>query len=72
MLSYTQRQTALVLHAIPVGTRGRLEVVTDLVGQRYEWVVYEGGVLARHSDAGYNRPELALRDGLISCCGLPQ
>ena len=68
-LNYTTPE--LVFYRIDIdGTNTLLVVGGDGEGA-YEWVVLKGGALEKHSDCGYVMADIALRDGLIYCFGLP-
>ena len=49
-----------------------LDVVGDPANVSYEWVLRDAaGTILHHSDCGYGGEIVALRDGLIAYCGLP-
>lgn len=68
-LNYTTPE--LVFYRIDIdGTNSLLVIGGDGEGA-YEWVVLKGGAVEKHSDCGYGMSDIALRDGLIYCFGLP-
>lgn len=68
-LNYTTPE--LVFYRIYIdGTNTLLVIGGDGEGS-YEWVALKGGALDKHSDCGYGMADIALRDGLIYCFGLP-
>lgn len=67
---YTENRKTL--HSIPVGMTDLVEVVGDPDNAAYEWLVRTPDGVREHSDVAYGSPEVALRDGLIAYCGMPE
>lgn len=67
---YTGNRATLL--SISCGMVDSVDVVGDPEMGSYEWIIMRNGKSAEHSDCGYGSPEVALRDGLIAYCGMPE
>lgn len=70
--TFTYTEPTAKLRSLCVDRDRYLDIVGDPANISYEWVIRdtEGQVL-HHSDCGYGDDVVALRDGLIAYCGLP-
>lgn len=57
--------TRPVLDRVSLDRGESLEVIGDGDNGCYEWLIRKDGLVVEHSDCGYGRSILALRDGLL-------
>ena len=69
---FTYTSPTALCRTICVDRDRYLDVVGDPANISYEWVLRDTtGEVLHHSDCGYGGEIVALRDGLIAYCGLP-
>ena len=68
---YLIPETLTTYHKVEVDFVNSVQVVGNGENGAYEWAIFKSEILERHSNRGYGSAEVALRDGLIACLGLP-
>lgn len=61
-----------VVMSLPLERGYSAHVIGDPDMAAYEFVIFHGPLIAKHSDAGYGNSLCAMRDALIAHCGMPE